>query len=224
MLRISAVLLLVAASVAAGAATKPKIPKDAPYCAPAGTRPVFLSPMGEPFRSAPGQPYPSAMWFSAADRDGDGAVDRAEFIRDADRFLARLDIDRDGRLTPDEVTAYERDIAPEIALYVMGRQPSFDRRRNSRSAASSYGGPIGAGQFAWLNIPEPVSGADADIDRVVTRAEFLAAAGRRFDALDKDGRGRIVLKDLPRTPQQIEVEGPCRPRPVPDEKSRRDRG
>jgi hypothetical protein len=216
-----ALILVLATAVAAGAA-KPKIPKDAPYCAPPATRPVFLSPMGEPFRADPGQPYPSAAWFAGADRDGDGAIDRAEFLRDADRFLARLDIDHDARLTPDEVIAYERDIAPEIALYAVGSRRLPERVRRSREVARSYGGPIGAGQFAWLNIPEPVSGADADIDRLVSRAEFLAAAGRRFDALDTKGSGRLVLKDLPRTPQQVEVEGPCWPRPTPedDEKKR----
>jgi hypothetical protein len=207
--------------VAAGAA-KPKIPKDAPYCAAPGTRPTFLSPMGEPFRAAPAQPYPSAMWFAAADRNQDGVVDRAEFLRDADRFFALLDKDRNGRLTPDEVTAYEHDVAPEIALYVAGRRPVPDRSRGRR-ANNSYGGPMGAGQFSWLNIPEPVSGADADIDRVVTRAEFLASAGRRFDALDSGQKGRLTLKDLPRTPQQAELEGPCRPRPTPGDQQQRGR-
>jgi hypothetical protein len=212
--RLSLLLILLAIPIAAGGA-KPKIPKDAPFCAPATARPIFLSAMGEPFRAGAGQPYPSALWFAAADRDRDGAVDRAEFLADADRFFARLDSDHDGRLTPDEVIAYERDVAPEIALYAPGRRSAGAGSRRRRSGESGYGGPTGAGQFAWLNIPEPVSGADTDIDRVILRAEFLASAGRRFDALDTRAQGRLTLAGLPRTPQQAEIEGPCWPRPVP---------
>jgi hypothetical protein len=217
------VLLAVLALPAAVPAAKPKIPKDAPYCAAPGTRPTFLSPMGEPFRAAPGGLYPSAAWFAGADLNRDGAVDRAEFARDAARFFGTLDTDRNGRITPDEVIAYERDIAPEIALYAADRAAGFSPQRRRKSGESGYWGPIGAGQFAWLNIPEPVSGADADIDRAVTRDEFLAAAARRFDALDPRGQGALRLAELPRTPQQAELEGPCWPRPVPGEERGRRR-
>ncbi|WP_420141897.1 hypothetical protein [Sphingomonas sp.] len=209
---IMAALLL---AVPAGAAKKVRIPKDAPYCAAPDTRALFVSPMGEPFRGASGQPYPSTLWFAAADRNSDGAVDRVEFLADAARFFARLDTDHDGRLTPDEVTAYERDVAPEISLYAARRAPVPVRRPKLKSGESGYWYPTGAGQFAWLNIPQPVSGADADIDRVVTRGEFLAAAGRRFDTLDSKAQGRLVLAALPRTPQQAEIEGPCQPVPAP---------
>jgi hypothetical protein len=203
------------------AAKPPKIPKDAPYCARPGTQPLFLSPMGEPFRAGVGQPYPSGLWFAAADRNSDGFVDRVELIADARRFFARLDRDRDGRLTPDEVIAYERDIAPEIGIYAARRAAMpIMRPRKLKSGESGYWEPMGAGQFAWLNIPQPVSGADADIDRVVTAQEFAEAAARRFDMLDKDGSGALRLAAIPRTPQQSELEGPCWPLPSPKDEER----
>ena len=219
------------------AAGPPKLPSDAPYCALPGTRQVFLSPMGEPFRAAAGQPYPSAAWLEAADANHDGMVDRAEFVAEAARFFRTLDRDHDGRLTPEEVAAYEADVAPEIALYAL-RPDVTDRRRGeqdgarqrgdlgaaapSRSGRSDYGGPMGAGRYAWLNIPEPVAAADADINRVVDAGEFAAAAGRRFDALDAARRGGLRLADLPKTPAQAAIEGPCRPRPKPRRQPERD--
>lgn len=194
-----------------------RLPAGTPVCARPGTRPTFLSPMGEPFRAQPGQPYPSAVWFAGADRDHDGAVTRDEMVADAERFFAKLDLNHDGRLTPDEVGAYERDIAPETSLYSALPDDYYDRGRRHDTGAMSrsqdYGGPMGAGRYAWLNIPEPVVAADQDVDRVVTAREFAAAAGVAFDRLDPIGKGKLRLSDLPRTPAQIAIEGPCRPAP-----------
>lgn len=208
----AAIAGLLAFAMPAGA--RDKLPDDAPTCAAPGTRLLFVSPMGEPFRAAAGGAFPSAAWFAAADRDHDGAIDRTELIADADRFFRTLDGDHDGRLTPEEVTAYERDIAPEIALFGprWREQAQEERpRRAPRAGEGDYGGPLGAGRYAWLNIPEPVSSADADIDRAVSAREFAQSAGRRFEALDPAGRGRLTLAALPKTPAQQAIEGPCRP-------------
>lgn len=208
------------------AAKGPRLPVDAPYCAVPGAPQLFVSPMGEPFRAAAGQPYPSAAWVAGADRNHDGAIDRAEFVADAARFFRRIDLDHDGKLTPEEVAAYERDVAPEIAVYT-GRTdmiPTLPRggggiadmlgiSSSEVGGANGYGGPMGAGRYAWLNVPEPVAAADADVDRLVSADEFAAAAGRRFDALDTRARGALRLAELPRTPAQVAIEGPCRPRP-----------
>lgn len=196
-------------------AAAPKLPRDAPLCARPGTRPIFLSPMGEPFRVEPGQPYPSALWFAQADKDHDGFVTREEFLADALRFFDRLDRDHDGKLTPDEVGAYESTIAPETSIYSEMPDDYADRSRRQRDRGAmaesrDYGGPMGAGRFAWLNVPEPVVAADQDVDRIVTRDEFATAAAVAFGRLDAQNRGRLRLQDLPRTPQQIAIEGPCR--------------
>ena len=197
------------------AAAKPKLPADAPICARPGTPPVFLSPMGEPFRAAPGQPYPSAVWFAGADKDHDGAVSRDEMVADALRFFDVIDRNHDGRLTPDEVGTYESVIAPETSIYSARPDDYFyrPRRRQDRGAMADsrdYGGPMGAGRYAWLNVPEPVVAADQDVDRIITRDEFATAAASTFTRLDLLNRGRLQLDSLPRTPAQLAIEGPCR--------------
>lgn len=199
-----------------GIAYSRKIPDEAPVCAPPGTVPVFLSPAGEPFRGTVGQAYPSAIWFARADANGDGSLTRAEMIADASRFFARLDTDHDGRLTPEEVQAYERDVAPETSLFVARDVDFYERSTRGRHQAdamgrsSDYGGAMGAGRYAWLNIPEPVAAADLEFDRVVTTAEFARAASNAFDSLGGAAHERLALSDLPKTPAQMALEGPCR--------------
>jgi len=196
-------------------AARPKLPADAPICARPGTAPIFLSPMGEPFRSQPGQTYPSAAWFAGADKDRDGALTHDEFVADALRFFDTLDSSHDGKLTPDEVGHYEAVVAPETSIYSARPDDFYDRSRREQDRGAmadsrDYGGPMGAGRYAWLNVPEPVAAADQDVDRVVTRDEFATAAATVFARLDVLNRKSLRLSDLPRTPQQIAIEGPCR--------------
>jgi hypothetical protein len=80
----------------------------APQSAPGDA--LFISPFGEPFRSATGL----ADWFAGADGDRDGALTLKEFTADGLRFLGRLDADRDGRVDGFENTTYENEVAPEI--------------------------------------------------------------------------------------------------------------
>ena len=208
-------LLLALALPAALSAATPKVPRDAPICARPGAKPIFLSPMGEPFRGQPGQPYPSAAWFAGADKDKDGALTHDEFVADALRFFDTLDTSKDGKLTPDEVGHYEAVVAPETSIYAARPEDFFDRSRREQDVGAmadsrDYGGPMGAGRYSWMNVPEPVAAADADVDRVVTRDEFATAAASIFQRLDVLNRNRLRLADLPRTPQQIAIEGPCR--------------
>lgn len=193
---------------------EPQIPQGSPYCAPPGAKPVFLSPMGEPFRARSGEAYPAIAWFTGADADHDGALSRTEFVGDAERFFKTIDLDHDGRIVPEEVIAYERDIAPEVALYSRSRDYIEAPTRGNRKAGAGYGGAMAAGRYSWLNIPEPVSSADIDFNRVIDAAEFRQAASRRLDTLTQ-GAGKLVMNAMPRTPIQIAIEGPCRARPKP---------
>ncbi|MBS0334094.1 MAG: EF-hand domain-containing protein [Proteobacteria bacterium] len=57
--------------------------------------------------------------------------------------------------------------------------------------------------YGLLGEPEPVRGADTNLDGRVTKEEFLAAADRRFKELDKRHDGRLTLDELPPTPAQL---------------------
>jgi Ca2+-binding EF-hand superfamily protein len=65
---------------------------------------------------------------------------------------------------------------------------------------------IGAAVFGLLNDAEPVSSADANLDGRVTKAEFLAAADRRFKKLDRNGDGKLTIEELPRPQAQVIAE------------------
>lgn len=72
----------------------------------------------------------------------------------------------------------------------------------------SFAEPIsGAGRFSLINIPEPITSMDADLDGTISITEMRRAGGRRFDLLDPDGRGYLLIGDLPKTPVQRGGEG-----------------
>lgn len=111
---------------------------------PAEARPLlpFISPVGKPYRSAPGEPYARAAWFAALDSDGDRALTIADFVAEADAFFAELDGDRDGRINGIEITHYEQVVAPEIQT---GYHPPGARGLGSPPTMPRPGGKGGGG-------------------------------------------------------------------------------
>lgn len=191
---------------------------------------IFVSPAGKPFRARFAEPYPVVVWFNQADTNHDGRLTREEFRADADAFFHELDLNHDGVIDGSEVENYEQNVAPEILPQIsrlhggegmdtrldLGDPHNTDRpRANSAGRGLSAGRrprpqkgepDQGAGLFSLLNQPEPVSAADTDFNGRITLAEFLAAADRRFDRIDKAQRGYLTLATLPKTPVQIAIE------------------
>jgi hypothetical protein len=179
---------------------------------------LFISPSGQPFRAAAGQPYPVVRWFAQVDKRGDGRIDRAEFRADAEAFFRVLDTNHDGVIDPFEMQAYENQIVPEIlgAFRVPGegaagavqyerppggqaeRRGLFGRRKSPPDAGEASVAE-GAAPFELIPDPEPLAAADLAMDGHITLAEFLKVADRRFDRLDKKGLGYLTLADLPKT-------------------------
>lgn len=180
---------------------------------------LFLSPMGEPFRSSQATADNAGTWFAAADRDGDRALTLAELREDAARFFGLLDSDRDGELEMVEIGRYENEIAPEVQVGLQMRATGVgDWRGGRRRRVLFYDkGLDGAARYAFLNIPHPVMAADSDMNRGVSGAEFAQAAAERFALLDKDRDGRVIRAELPPLPQprlrrpRGENQGPRRP-------------
>src|SRR5205085_2414250 len=187
---------------------------------------LFISPMGEPFRSPAGQGEALGAWIAGADTDKDGALSRPEVEADAARFYATLDVDKNGEIDPAELTRYESEVAPEIQLgRQMGNVLGIGRRRGGdkgwgkdgrrseweRATGGYDEGLEGAGRYSFLNIPEPVISADLDLNRGVSRAEFVQTAGQRCLMLDKNRDGRLTRGELPPLPQPRTRSAPLKP-------------
>ena len=107
---------------------------------------LFVSPAGEPFRAAPGEPYPVAAWFIRADANGDGKLTRDELVADAARFFQRLDVNHDGIIDGMELKTYETEIVPEITAARTGDQAGQPRSpQASPGGSGGYGGGHGGG-------------------------------------------------------------------------------
>jgi hypothetical protein len=168
---------------------------------------LFVSPAGEPFRAVPDGPLPIAVWFARTDANEDGALSYAEFLADFRRWFAALDTDRDGEIAPAEVARYETEILPEMAFRggSFGGTRRGGRRMGGRLRGGGWhGGGMGmaggmaggAARFGLLAIPHPITSADSDFNRGVSRAEFDHAAATRFNLLDEAHSGRLTFAEL----------------------------
>ncbi len=201
---------------------------------PQGPRPgLFVSPFGELFFSEPGEPWPVAAWFSGSDADSDGRVTFEEFTADGVRRFRALDTRRDDRLTPDEIAAYEQDLAeararlpgmeggsrgPGRRLQGFGggmalglAEPAQQQGSRSGPRQRAPTGPLAYGPIAaagFFNYPQPVKAADLDTNQTVTAQEWAQATDRWFIALDTDQDGALTLATLPRTPLQQMMDRP----------------
>ncbi|NBB52391.1 hypothetical protein GVN24_29330 [Rhizobium sp. CRIBSB] len=180
--------------------------------------------MGEP-----GAPWPVAEWFDGADTNEDGALDLAEFTGDGIRWFAHLDHSGDGRIGYAELTAYEASLRNLRGFQAgeprgdagSGHGPGPAGGPPPRLNAAQSGPPGGAGRpggpggrrggvlgygrvadAGFFNLPQPVKGADFNIDQQVTAEEWAQATQRWFLALDGDHDGRLTLETLPETPLQ----------------------
>lgn len=60
----------------------------------------------------------------------------------------------------------------------------------------------GAAPYGLLGEREPVAGSDLDLNSRITLANFKTRAAQRFTRLDADGRGYLLLAELPKTQAQ----------------------
>lgn len=164
---------------------------------------LFVSPMGEPFRSDGGV-EPQVLWFQGADTNGDGKLTLAEFEADAARFFKVLDRGHDGEIDPGDIDYYEGVMLPEIRVSAGGDDQLEDTEGGDDSDGSGgtaktvYPDRQGAGLYSYLPYPEPVTIDDMNFNRGVDPGEFRHAADKRFALLDPNHDGVITRDELPR--------------------------
>lgn len=149
---------------------------------PVRTGPLY-SPNGEPLSGGPlDDPtceQALGAWFARADTDHDGTLDEREFLADARRQFAAMDLDKSGVLTPAELAQYR---APYIRP---GRSRPDYATLAEEHEREAHGPPPEEDRT------DPVMIADVNLENRVTRDEFMAYAGRNFAMLDRRHDGRL---------------------------------
>jgi len=169
---------------------------------PRGHGGLFVSPMGEPFRSNGAVP-PQDMWFQQADTNHDNALSLAEFEADAARFFKVLDREHDGEIDPDDIEYYETVMLPEVRVgsseadEAMSTESQGGGDDGSSAPRFVYPDRQGAGRYSYFDYPEPVTIADKNFNRGVDAEEFRQAADERFALLDANHDGVIQRSELP---------------------------
>lgn len=172
-------------------------------------RMLFVAPDGKPFRGQPGQPYPSATWFAAADADHDGKLTKAEYKADFIAYFDTLDTDHDGEITPPEIENYEGKILPEVSMTGGGFAGYAYNQATDQGGGDSGDAPkapplrpSGAAFFGFFGSPQPLLPMDTNFNRGISRAEYAAAADKTWKALNPAGRPWLLITDLPKTMAQ----------------------
>lgn len=169
-------------------------------------RMLFVAPNGKPWRGEPGEPYPSAAWFAAADANHDGKLTRAEFVAEFTPYFDVLDSDHNGEIGPNEISHYEHVILPEVQMSAgaFGGIGSPDTSGGSGDDAPPQPPerPGGASFFGFFGAPEPLLIMDRNFNRGISRSEYAAAAARSWRLLNPDGKPWLTRADLPKTQAQ----------------------
>ncbi|MEZ5956786.1 MAG: hypothetical protein R3C27_06205 [Hyphomonadaceae bacterium] len=204
MQRSHVIVALIAASLLSATSVVAQTPLERPG-------PVFVNPMGQPFRAAPGSRRPPILlWLAHADVDGDERISRGEFVNEAMVFFAdTLDANHDRAAVSAESTALWREQAPEmLSARTAPVTVSPPRRRENgalHGAREGEGGPpsgprrgpppepMRQGRITLGAEVEPVMSCDRDFSRRVDASEFQACAERRFFELDVNRDGYFSL-------------------------------
>lgn len=144
---------------------------------------------------------------AAADANGDGIITRAEATAAADAMFARMDKNRDGKISADErpgrrgaqagemtqqqlrerfLQRFDRaDANKDGRLDQAERQNMATKRGDRRGGMMHRGGEGGRGGMGMM------MHADTNRDGILTKAEATAAAAAMFDRVDTNKDGRI---------------------------------
>lgn len=113
------------------------------------------------------------------DANGDGMLSRDEAMAQADARFDRLDANKDGKLTPDEMHPRRPMGGTEPAA---SAPPAVDGSPPPPPPPGPGGRGFGGRMFARL---------DTNGDGVIDREEYRAQAAQRFDRMDTNKDGKV---------------------------------
>jgi hypothetical protein len=167
--------------------------------------PIF-SPNGEPLSGGPlGSPScADAMrtWLTRVDTNHNGTIDPNEFLADARRQFAAMDLEKSGVLTPPVLAQYRAPYTTGRSGEGSAEQQDQDQEQQRRSRRGLImGDSDDDGPPPTLETADPVMIADISLRNRVTRDEFLAYERGNFASLDRNHDGRLDLEELVATCQ-----------------------
>ena len=133
---------------------------------------------------------------ATADASAPQVLSRAQFIYDMDAEFARMDADRNGKITAQEVASFRQNAAQAEALRQnAGVFARLDADRN---------GTLSLAEFAQLANPSAINADpapmmrqfDLDRDGAFTLIEYRVATQANFDRLDKDRDGIVSQAEM----------------------------
>jgi hypothetical protein len=165
---------------------------------------TIYSPNGEPLDGGPlGSPScvdAMTTWFNRVDTNHDHAIDLAEFLADARRQFALMDLNHDGEITPDELATYRAPYevdGVEPAPSDVDKSETPDRTRGRRRGESASAGSSGSHKVDLSNdAADPVMSADVNLKFKVSLDDFLAYEKGQFDQLDTRHSHRLTTTEI----------------------------
>ena len=149
-----------------------------------------------------------SAWFDRLDVGHTGAIGLPAFLADAQAQFARMDLNHDGFVTPDELSVYRRpflvgreDDPPPPAQAVDSEPTGWGRRGQSPERPQPGGGGNLDRQYRSSSPPvdisaDPVMSADTKLNFKVSTDDFLAQAKDVFRGLNAAHDGRLSRAEV----------------------------